>query len=251
MAKVLTGARRGCSGPAGADSRWVRRRHYIEAGYIKPVPGAAVRAYNPMVGHPGEVGPLHIELAALNVRDALAVEAFASTWGVLGPDQRGQPVEEFSLAAEEFRRVYLAATHLADGRISEACPSAASSGEAAWLQTMLAEHMRGVQPVPRLKGEAEAEAECSMPGASGWALDWELPSLLSGAYLLLFLDLKEGYRARLCANETCGRPFTTDRSDRIYCTARCSDNQKQRVIRRRAAAQGTSMAAVQRRDLLA
>lgn len=299
MAATRERARPETAPPPELRSPWVRRRYYIEDGFIKPVPGSTVESYNPLAsrlsgGSPGEAGLLHVELAALDAEDPKAVEQFVSAWGLLGlyqnrqratvdhyqalggaedgmlpsycidylpglrsepePHRRNrgarlnklqqalqtaalwdylaEPLPEFQQAAEEFRRAYRLAVGVSEGRLG------VEDGNR--LKKVLEEHLLRVRPVPAFTTDARGDRRHN-PGESrvtGWALDWELPSLLSAAYMLLFLDLTEGRRPRLCANERCGRPFLTDRSDRFYCSARCSDNQKQREIRRREKGQG-------------
>jgi len=55
---------------------------------------------------------------------------------------------------------------------------------------------------------------------------WEVPSLLSTYYLMLYLDLTNNRTARFCAYRKCNRPYIAVRNDNIFCTPRCQDNAK-------------------------
>src|SRR6266851_4271777 len=61
-------------------SRWIKRRYYIEGDYVQPIPGSKVELYDPFAADPLP----YRELAALDVEDSRAVEAFTAHWGLLG-----------------------------------------------------------------------------------------------------------------------------------------------------------------------
>ena len=71
-------------------SRWVRRRYYVENGYIRPVVGSKVEYYDPFeeayfdANTPREGTSLYLELIALDLEDIPAIERFTSRWGLLG-----------------------------------------------------------------------------------------------------------------------------------------------------------------------
>lgn len=55
---------------------------------------------------------------------------------------------------------------------------------------------------------------------------WEVPSLLSAYYLMLYLDITNNRVARFCAYRKCNRPFIAVRNHNIFCSPRCQDNTK-------------------------
>lgn len=57
---------------------------------------------------------------------------------------------------------------------------------------------------------------------------WEVPSLLSAYYLMLYLDLVSSRNAKICQNDRCNRPFIAEREDNIYCGPLCKDAAKKR-----------------------
>jgi len=62
---------------------------------------------------------------------------------------------------------------------------------------------------------------------------WEVPSLLSAYYLMMFLDLHHKRKARFCNCNVCNRAFIADRDDNIYCSKRCKENTKKQRQRQR------------------
>lgn len=89
------------AGPPGVWLRttWVRRRYYVEDGYIKPIPGSREEKYNPFDAYYGaeraeEGRSLYLELVELDEKDPRAIEEFCSRWGILGLFWQDQGVAE-------------------------------------------------------------------------------------------------------------------------------------------------------------
>lgn len=74
-------------------SQWVKRRYYVEDGYLKPIPGSKADPYDPFTTDP----PPYLELAALDLEDERAVEGFVSRFGLLGlfQQQRHEEAESW------------------------------------------------------------------------------------------------------------------------------------------------------------
>ncbi|WP_334109818.1 hypothetical protein [Thermodesulfitimonas autotrophica] len=80
--------------------------------------------------------------------------------------------------------------------------------------------LEGVQPFPIIN-----------PETNKWEFGWNIDSLISAFYLMLFLDLTGHRKARICAK--CRRPFIAERDDNVYCSQRCQEAAKQSRRRRR------------------
>jgi hypothetical protein len=142
-----------------------------------------------------------------------------------------EPLDQFRDAVDQFQLSFRSAVHIAS---EEGYPrSGVSQDDPFWeprpgmlrarLHDSLTTELRRVTPELR-----------PGPVLSSWDWGWSCPSLLSAAYVMLFLDVVVRQRKpRHCASVTCGKGFVTDRSDRLYCSPRCQNAQKQRNRRKR------------------
>lgn len=115
-----------------------------------------------------------------------------------------------------------------------------SPSEAEELRMVLQRHASRVRTVvewrPNLEHGVDGIANRRKRGyrpSVQWESRWAFPSLLSAAYMLLLLDLTKGHVVRNCARADCRRIFRATRPDRIYCSPRCLNAQKQREHRHR------------------
>jgi len=129
-----------------------------------------------------------------------------------------EPLDLFREAAYELRDLYTLTV-----RASSPDAHAAPSSQAAdYLRQDFAQRLSRVHPLPGWQEQSRS-----------WTMAWSFPSLLSAAYAMLFVDfVVAGRKLRFCANETCGKSFVSDRSDRKYCSERCQNAAKQREFRR-------------------
>jgi len=75
-------------------ARWVKRRYYIEDGYIKPIAGSRLEEYDPFTYHKSHIKPsddkrqtkgiLYLEFANLDLNDDKQIESFVNKYGLLG-----------------------------------------------------------------------------------------------------------------------------------------------------------------------
>jgi hypothetical protein len=91
------------------------------------------------------------------------------------------------------------------------------------FQETVAHHLRRAHPIPVLDSTGEGR----------WRSVMVFPSLLSVAYWMLLYDVTQDRAPRRCANEKCSTTFTPSRSDKVYCSPRCYNQQTQREHRRR------------------
>jgi hypothetical protein len=70
-------------------TRWVKRRYFVQDGYIRPVPGGESVLYDPFLGyshedHPTKDRSSYLQLLDVKLDDEREIEEWTSTWGLLG-----------------------------------------------------------------------------------------------------------------------------------------------------------------------
>ncbi|MDI6872069.1 MAG: CGNR zinc finger domain-containing protein [Bacillota bacterium] len=131
-------------------------------------------------------------------------------------DHLCEPLDDFALEVRRFRDVYTACAKRPD----------LSRDQVRWISAVFDQHLESVHPTLTLSDDHETQ-----PDGFTYSGEWSYPSLLAVAYMMLYLDFTGNRRLHFCANDRCRKPFVTDRTDRIYCSARCLNATKHRKYR--------------------
>lgn len=160
---------------------------------------------------------------------------------VLSTEQRWdymcEPLDEFRKAVSEFQTTY---------RICSEWSTGSRPRYLIWqIDRQFQRHFQQVHPYP-FHPQNEA-IETTLLDEAGdqttdepWRIAWAFPTLLSAAYMMLFLEFTGNSRLSYCANNTCSRPMVAQHPSRIYCSDSCQNVVKQRAFRNRKRATGGS-----------